>query len=126
MLIFHLLIKTNFSFYFFFSNFLWQYISSFSSSNVDDEGLYYITMENSGVESLTVSMDYYVTTCQYYNEKTSMWDSEGCTAGSTSHRYKSVCECTHLTMFGASVLLPQSTFIFQDITVGGVALIFYF
>ncbi|XP_035695282.1 LOW QUALITY PROTEIN: polycystin-1-like [Branchiostoma floridae] len=65
-------------------------------------------------QDVQVSVGLYCSSCLYYNQDTGEWDDAGLTASAESTATVSVCYTSHLTSFGAVVLLPPNAITLED------------
>ncbi|XP_078691028.1 polycystin-1-like isoform X3 [Branchiostoma floridae x Branchiostoma belcheri] len=65
-------------------------------------------------QGVKLSVGLYCSSCLYYNQDTEQWDDAGVTASSESTATVSVCYTSHLTSFGAVVLLPPNAITLED------------
>ena len=79
---------------------------------------YYLTLHNTKLtNSVNVSLTFYESACVYYDTNTSMWNTSGCSPNANSNLSITVCDCNHMTMFGASVQYAPVLIDFEDLTV---------
>ena len=86
--------------------------------DIKNDTSYYITLHNTDVtKSVNVSLTFYESACLYYDTNSSVWNTSGCTPNPKSNQNITVCDCNHMTMFGASVQYRPVIIDFKDITV---------
>ena len=85
---------------------------------ITNDTSYYLTLHNTNLNgSVNVSLTIYDTACLYYDNNTSMWNTSGCYPNANSMQTMTVCDCNHLTMFGASVQYTPVLIDFEDLKV---------
>lgn len=92
-----------------------MFIFSFASDSKAQS--YYLTIENTGDYDVNVSVAIHATTCQYYEDSTDVWSNTGCVPTINSTTSQSLCTCSHMTMFGATVLVSPAQIKFRDLPV---------
>ena len=64
-----------------------------------------------------MSLTIYDSACLYYDTSSSMWNTSGCFPNANSDQTITVCDCNHMTMFGASVQYTPVLIDFEDLKV---------
>ncbi|XP_066292476.1 polycystin-1-like isoform X2 [Branchiostoma lanceolatum] len=106
---------------------LTQDLMSHQTGNHRDYTLFFPPSEHAGMSqvNLTITNNYqkqgvqvsvglYCSSCLYYNPSTEQWDDVGLTVSDESTATVSVCYTSHLTSFGAVVLLPPNAITLED------------
>ena len=79
---------------------------------------YYVTLHNTDLaHPVNVSLTIYGSACLYYDTNSSMWNTSGCSPNEKSNQKITVCDCNHMTMFGATVQYTPIVIDFEDLTV---------
>ncbi|XP_072169256.1 polycystin-1-like protein 2 [Diadema setosum] len=59
-------------------------------------------------DNITLSITMTTSQCIFWDDDEESWDGKGCKVGARSTRAMTHCECTHLTFFGSSLLVPPN------------------
>ncbi|XP_071487966.1 polycystin-1-like protein 2 [Diadema antillarum] len=59
-------------------------------------------------DNITLSITMTTSQCIFWDDDEESWDGRGCKVGAQSTQAMTHCECTHLTFFGSSLLVPPN------------------